>query len=253
MGKLDGKSIVVTGASSGMGKAIVETFVREGASVVAVARRTERLAALAESLADAPGRIVPFPGDVSRREDCEAMIDKAVAEFGRLDVLVNNAGVMDNMAAAANFSDEKYDYVMGINVYGPLAATRKAVQVFLAQGGGGNIITVSSVGAQHQAAGVVYGVAKAGVNAMVRHTAFTYRKEKIRCNAIAPGGINTEISAAMGMPDMDGYGRIQGVLGLMPGTGEGSDIANTALFLASDDSAFISGQIVAVDGGWSSF
>ena len=251
--KLEGKSVVVTGASSGMGKSIVELFVAEGAQVVAVARRTERLEELAASLADAPGKVVPFTGDVSKLEDCEAMIDAAVSNFGKLDVLVNNAGVMDNMATVANFSDEKYEQLMAINVYGPLAATRKAVQVFLQQGGGGNIITVSSVGSMHQAAGVVYGMSKAAINAMVRHTAFVYRTEGIRSNAIAPGGINTEIAASMGMPDTDGYGRIQGVLGLMPGQGEGSDIANAALFLASDESAFISGQIVAVDGGWSSF
>ena len=251
--KLEGKSIVVTGASSGMGKSIVELFGKEGASVVAVARRTERLEALADSLAGEAGKIVPFTGDVSKKEDCEAMIDKAVTEFGKLDVLVNNAGVMDDMAAAGTFKDEKYEYVMGINVYGPMAATRKAVQVFLEQGNGGNIITVSSVGAKHQAAGVVYGASKAAVNAMIRHTAFVYRAEKIRCNGIAPGGINTEIGQAMGMPDMDGYQRIQGVQQLMPGMGEGDDIANAALFLASDDSRFVSGQILAVDGGWTSF
>lgn len=251
--KLQGKSVVVTGASSGMGKVIVELFVKEGANVVAVARRKERLEALAASLKDEAGKIIPFVGDVSKREDNEAMIDLAVKEFGKLDVLVNNAGVMDDMATVANCTDEKYDYVMGINVYGPLAAMRKAVNVFLAQGNGGNIITISSVGAQHQAAGAVYGASKAAVNAIVRHTAFTYRAEKIRCNAIAPGGINTEISTSMGMPDMDGFGRVRPVQALMPATGEGIDIANAALFLASDDSAFISGQIVAVDGGWTSF
>ena len=248
---LSNKAIVVTGASSGMGKAIVELFVKEGASVIAVARRTERLMALTESLAGEAGKIVPFTGDVSKKEDCEGMIDACISQFGKLDVLVNNAGVMDNMAAAANFSDEKYESVMAINVYGPLAAIRKAVNVFQAQGNGGNIITVSSFGAQHQAAGVVYGAAKAAVNAIVRHTAFVYAKEGIRCNAIAPGGINTEIATSMGMPDMDGYGRIQGILGLNPAMGEGSDIANAALFLASDESRFINGQIIGVDGGWS--
>lgn len=249
--RLENKAVVVTGASSGMGKSIVELFVKEGASVIAVARRAERLAALAESLAGEAGKIIPFTGDVSKKEDCEAMIDKCVSEFGRLDVLVNNAGVMDNMAAVANFSDEKYDYVMGINVYGPLAAMRKAVQTFQTQGGGGNIITVSSFGANHQAAGIVYGASKAAVNAAVRHTAFAYAKEGIRSNAIAPGGIATEIGSAMGMPDVDGYGRIQGIIGLNPATGEGRDIANAALFLASDESAFVNGQIIGVDGGWS--
>ena len=249
--RLANKAIVVTGASSGMGKAIVERFVKEGASVIAVARRSDRLEALAQSLAGEAGKIVPFTGDVSKKEDCEAMIEACVTEFGKLDVLINNAGIMDNMAAAANFSDEKYQSVMAINVYGPLAAIRKAVNVFLAQGQGGNIITVSSFGAQHQAAGVVYGAAKAAVNAIVRHTAFVYAKDGIRSNAIAPGAIQTEISSSMGMPDTDGYGRIQGVLALTPAMGEGSDIANAALFLASDESSFVNGQILGVDAGWS--
>lgn len=251
--KLENKAIVVTGASSGMGKTIVEQFVKEGASVVAVARRKERLDELAASLANEAGKIVTYVGDVSKTEDCEGMIDACVKEFGKLDVLVNNAGVMDDMATVANATDEKYDYVMGINVYGPFASMRKAVNVFLAQGNGGNIITVSSVGAQHQAAGAIYGASKAAVNALCRHTAFTYRNEKIRCNMIAPGGINTEIGTSMGMPNMDGFERIKGVQALMPGTGEGIDIANASLFLASDESSFISGQILAVDGGWTAF
>jgi len=251
--KLENKSIVVTGASAGMGKHIVELFVKEGANVVAVARRAERLADLAESLKDAPGKLVVFTGDVSKREDNEAMIDLAVKEFGKLDVLVNNAGVMDDMATIANATDEKYDYVMGVNVYGPLCAMRKACQVFLEQGNGGNIINVSSIGASHQAAGAVYCASKAAVNAYTRHTAYVYMKDGIRCNAIAPGGIATEIGSAMGMPNMDGYGRVQPVQALAPAHGQTADIANAALFLASDDSAYISGVILPVDGGWTSF
>ncbi len=251
--KLAGKSIVVTGASSGMGKCIVETFVKEGAYVVAVARRKERLEALVESLKDAPGKVIAFAGDVSKREDNEAMIDCAVKEFGKLDVLVNNAGVMDDMAPIAQASDDKYHYVMDINVYGPMAAMRKACQVFLAQGNGGNIINVSSVGSMHQAAGPVYCASKAALNAMSKNTAYMYMRDKIRCNVIAPGGIKTEIGAAMGMPNMEGYGKLSGVLKLAPEQGEASDIANAALFLASDESAYISGVIMPVDGGWIAF
>ena len=198
--KLTGKSIVVTGASSGMGKAIVELFVKEGANVVAVARRVERLEALAESLKDAPGTIKVYGGDVSKREVNEGMIDFAIAEFGKLDVLVNNAGVMDDMAPIAQASDEKYEQVMSINVYGPMAAMRKACQVFLAQGNGGNIINVSSIGSMHQAAGPVYCASKAALNAMSRNTAYMYMKDKIRVNVIAPGGIKTEIGA---VPDQN--------------------------------------------------
>jgi len=142
---------------------------------------------------------------------------------------------------------------MSINVYGPMAAMRKACQVFLAQGNGGNIINVSSVGSMHQAAGPVYCASKAALNAMSKNTAYMYMKDKIRVNVIAPGGIKTEIGAAMGMPNMEGYQKLGGVLGLAPEQGEASDIANTALFIASDDSAYISGVILEVDGGWTAF
>ncbi len=251
--KLSDKSIVVTGASSGMGKSIVELFVKEGASVIAVARRKERLDALAESLKNEAGKIVVFAGDVSKREDNEAMIDLAIKEFGKLDVLVNNAGIMDDMAPMAQTSDEKYQSVMTVNVYGPMAAMRKACQVFLAQGNGGNIINVSSVGSMHQAAGPIYCASKAALNAMSKNTAYMYMKDKIRCNVIAPGGIKTEIGTAMGMPNMEGYGKLSGVLQLAPEQGEATDIANAALFLASDESAYVSGVILPVDGGWISF
>ena len=251
--KLENKSVVVTGASSGMGKAIVELFVAQGANVIAVARRAERLAELAEQLKDAPGKMIPYTGDVSVREDCEGMIEAAVENFGKLDILVNNAGVMDNMAAAADALDEKYEQVFAINVYGPLAAMRKACQVFLEQGNGGNIINVTSAGAQHQAAGIVYCASKAAVESMTRNTAYMYKGDDIRVNAIAPGGIATEIGATMGQPNVDGYTRLQGVLALSPEPGQATDIAQTALFLASEDSAYISGAILPVDGGWTSF
>lgn len=250
---LSGKSVVVTGASSGMGKAIVESFVKAGASVVAVARRKERLDALVESLKDASGKVIAFAGDVSKRVDNEAMIDLAVKEYGKLDILVNNAGVMDDMAPIAEASDEKYEYVMSINVYGPTASMRKACQVFLEQGNGGSIINVSSIGASHQAAGPVYCASKAALNAMSQNVAYMYMKDGIRCNVIAPGGIKTEIGSAMGRPNMNGYQKIQGVLALAPVQGEASDIAKTALFLASDESAYISGAILPVDGGWTAF
>jgi NAD(P)-dependent dehydrogenase (short-subunit alcohol dehydrogenase family) len=236
-----------------MGKAIVETFVREGANVVAVARRKDRLDALVESLEDEAGTVYAFEGDVSRREDDEAMIDKAVELYGRLDILVNNAGIMDDMAPIAEVTDERYEAVMAVNVYGPLAAMRKAVQVFLAQEDGGNIINVSSIGSMHQAAGPVYGASKAALNALSKNTAYMYKTEGIRVNVIAPGGISTEIASSMGRPNMNGYAKVQPILGMSPEPGAATDIADAALFLASDDSSYISGAILPVDGGWTAF
>lgn len=248
--RLEGKSIVVTGASAGMGKAIVETFVKQGANVVAVARRKERLEALVESLKDAPGKVVAFAGDISKREDNEAMIDLAVKEFGKLDVLVNNAGVMDSMEPMGHVTDEKYEWVMNVNVYGPMCAMRKAVNVFLEQGNGGNIINVASVGAQRSCAGAVYCASKAALVAMSKNTSFMYNPQKIRVNVIAPGGIATEIASSMGMPDMDGYGRTKLVMATAPEMGQAQDIADAALFLASDESKYVNGDVLVVDGGW---
>lgn len=248
--RLENKSVVVTGASSGMGKAIVETFAREGANIVAVARRKERLEELAESLKDAPGRVVIFQGDISLKDVNEAMIDLAVKEFGRLDVVINNAGIMDDMSPMADVTDEMYNKVMSVNLYGPMCAMRKAVQVFLEQGNGGNIVNVVSVGAMKTCAGAVYGASKAALMQMTKNTAYMYMPQNIRCNAIAPGGINTEISNSMGMPNMNGYGRVKTVLGCAPAPGDAVEIANAALYLASDESSYVSGVVLPVDGGW---
>lgn len=250
MGKLTGKAVVVTGASSGMGKAIVELFVREGALVVAVARRKERLEQLADSLKNAEGKILIFPGDVSKRETNEDMIQKAIDAFGRLDILVNNAGIMDDMSPVGEASDEMFEKVMKVNLYGPMCAMRKAVSVFLEQGDGGNIINVASLGGMRTCAGAVYCASKAAMLSMTRNTAYMYMPDKIRCNAIAPGGINSEISASMGNINMNGYKRLQNVIACGPAPGETSDIAAAALFLAGDDSGFVNGEALVVDGGW---
>ncbi len=247
--KLQGNSVVGTGASSGMGKAIVELFAREGASVVAVARRQSRLEELAASLAGAPGRVLPYVGDVSKKETNEGMIDYAVAQFGRLDILVNNAGVMDDMSPIGDVTDERFDQVMKINTYGPMYAMRKAVQVFLQQGGG-NIINVASIGAMRSAAGAAYVASKAALVAMTKNTAYMYIPNGIRCNAIAPGGINSEIGSSMGMPNMAGYGRVKNVLATAPAPGSTEQIASAALFLASEDSSYVNGDVLVVDGGW---
>lgn len=248
--KLQNQSIIVTGASSGMGKAIVELFVREGGNVVAMARRKERLEALAQSLQDAPGTVVPFVGDVSSEEAVNQAVELAVKTFGKLDILINNAGIMDDMSPIGDVKNEKIDQVFAVNVYGPMYAMRKAVQVFLEQGHGGNIVNVASFGATRTAAGAVYAASKAAVIALSKNTAYMYIPQKIRCNVIAPGGITTEISASMGMPNMTGYGRVKNVLAAAPEPGTPEQIASAALFLASDDSSYVNGDVLFVDGGW---
>lgn len=247
--KLKNKSAVVTGASSGMGKAIVERFVQEGANVIAVARRKERLEELAESLKEYEGRVVPFAGDVSEEKTMEEAIDLAVKEFGRFDILVNNAGIMDDMSPIGDVKNEKIEQVFAVNVYGPMYSMRKAVNVFREQGGG-NIINVASLGAFRTAAGAVYGASKAALVSLTKNTAYMYMPEGIRCNAIAPGGIETEIAVSMGMPNMNGYDRVKNVMATAPAPGKAEQIASAALFLASEDSSYVNGDVLFVDGGW---
>ena len=249
--RLENKSVVITGASAGAGRGMVELFVKEGASVVAVARREERLKALAEELKDAPGKIEIFVGDVSQKEVNEQMIDFAVEKFGRLDVLVNNAGIMDNMAAVGDALDEKYEQVMAINVYGPLCAMRKAVNVFLAQDSGGCIINMGSEGAHKNSAGAVYCASKAALEAISRNTAFMYADKGIRANVIAIGALETEISTSIGQPNMNCMHRIKVAQSSMPGVGHPIDAAYAALYLASDEAKFINNAYLTVDGGWS--
>ena len=248
--RLENKVIVVTGSSAGMGKAIVERFAQEGAKIVAVARRMERLTKLAESLKGAPGEVVPYAGDVSKREDDEGMIEYAVEKFGRLDVLINNAGIMDDNTAVGDVSDEMLDSQIRVNALGPIYAMRKAVEVFLKQGDGGNIINTCSVGAIHHTAGIAYCASKAAIAAATKNTAFMYMEQGIRCNGIAPGGVVTDIPLVMPKADEFGFSRTSSLLVHSPELGMPEDIANAALFLASDESSFINGVILTCDGGW---
>lgn len=248
--RLENKVAVITGASSGMGKAIATLFVKEGAKVVAVARREDRLKELAESLKEEAGEIAIFVADISTSANNDAMIDFAVEKFGRLDILVNNAGIMDDMSPVGDMTDEMLERLMVVNGYGPIYAMRKAVQTFLKQESAGNIINITSVGADHNTAGAAYAASKAAVAAVSRNVTFQYMNNNIRCNAIAPGGISTEISKTMGMPNMNGFGNVKKLLAMAPATGYAEDIANAALYLASDESKYVNGAVITVDGGW---
>lgn len=248
--RLEGKNVLITGASAGMGNAMAKLFVNEGANVLAVDIKKDRLEELKDEFKDAAGKIEIFNGDVSKTEDCNDMIDAIVEKFGSLDVLINNAGVMDSFAPVGEVDDETYNRVMSINVYGPMAAMRKAVQVFKEQGKGGNIINVASIGAMRTAAGAVYAASKAAVVAMSKNTAYMYQPDNIRVNVIAPGSIATEIGSSIGQPNATGYQRLSKLIELSPEPGKPEDIAKAALFLASDDSSYVNGDVLVVDGGW---
>lgn len=253
--RFEGKSVVVTGASSGMGRQIAYDFAKEGATVVAAARRQERLAELAAQVeADGlPGKILPFVGDVSSRETNDAMIDFAVEQTGKLDVLVNNAGIMDGFEPIGDISDERWEKVFAVNVNGPMYAMRKAVQVMLGQESRGNIVNVASIGGTNGArAGAAYTASKHALVGMTENTGYMYAHEGIRCNAICPGGVKTEIAGSM-MADAGinqfGMGRSMAGLDGEIRQAEPEELAAAVLFAASDEASFMTGACVKVDGG----
>lgn len=252
--KLEGKIAVVTGASSGMGREITKLFVKEGATVIAVARRKERLDEIVSQTKDCAGTVVSYPGDISSKEVNEGMIAYAMEHYGKLDILVNNAGIMDEMMPIHELEDELWDKIQKVNVYGPMCACRKAVMVMMNQEHGGSIVNVASVGGLHGCrAGFAYTASKHALVGMSKNIGFMYAKNNIRCNVLCPGGVNTEVIVNVSHPSPFGIEKAMSGMGANPRTGEAIEIANAVLFLASDDASLINGTTLTADGGWTAY
>lgn len=252
--KLQDKVCIVTGASSGMGKSIALLFAKEGAKVVAFARRKERLEEIEAASKDMAGSIVPYAGDLTCDADIKGVVAFAMEKYGRVDVLINNAGVMDNMIAAHEVTDEHWDWIMNVNLTSLMKLTREALKPMMAQENG-VIVNVASVGGLMGCrAGAAYAASKHGVIGYTKNVGFMYANSGIRCNAIAPGGVATEIAAAgVNNPSQFGLSRAMAGIQLNPRNGEPDEIATVALFLASDDSSFVNGTVITADAGWTAY
>ena len=261
MGRLDGKVAIVTGASSGMGEAITKRFAKEGATVLAIARRKEKLQGVIDEITAQGGKAVAVSGDVTNQADVENVVKTAVEQYGKLDIVVNNAGLMDNMAPVERIPDEMFDNVIDVNLKGPFRMFRAAIPAMLknpdnpkypAGFGKGAFVTVASVGGLRGAiSGPAYTASKHGVVGLAKNVAFMYAKKGIRSNIIAPGGVATEMAAAMTGWDPEWVGICtSGNAECNPRTGAPGEIAELALFLASDESSLINGATVTADAGW---
>lgn len=250
--RLEGKVTVITGAGSGMGRAMATLFAAEGAQVVAADWNAGRLDAAVQEITAGGGRAVGVPGDIADQGAAEGVIAQAIREFGRLDVLVNNAGVMDYMAGVGELTDELWQRVLGINLNGPMYTSRKAVQHMLEHGGGSIVNVASTAALSGGAAGAAYTTSKHALLGLTRNTAWMYAQRGVRCNAICPGATKTNIQESMPQDKLDptGAARAGAFAALIPAYLEASDIAQLALFLASDASRYINGAVIPADGGW---
>lgn len=241
-GRLEGKVAIITGAASGMGAAMVELFCNEGAKVVA-ADISGRQSELARQIGPS---CISVQADVSVSADVQAMAREAVDSFGRLDILCNNAGIQGAIAPTADHKEDDFDRTVSVNMRGVFLGMKYAIPHMLAAGGG-SIVNTSSMAAMVAFPMLPgYVGSKGGVNALTRVTAAEYAAQGIRVNAIAPGAIDTGMTKDL--PPAYLEGAVKGTL--MGRIGRPVEIANAALFLASDEASFITGIVLPVDGGY---
>lgn len=252
-GRLKDKIAIVTGAAPrapglGNGKAVALMFAREGASVVLVNRDADRAEELRAEIEGEGGKAAVFAGDVTDEAAARDMAAFAVDQFGGLDILVNNVGY-GAPARADNIDVETWRRIIDVNLTGALLTTKHAIAAMRASPGGGSVINVSSVagslGLQRETGAVAYAASKAGMHGLTLSVAADYAAEGIRCNCLVVGTVNTPLVAGLGE---DGLQRRREAVPLKT-DGTGWDVAYAALFLASDESRWITGAFLPVDGG----
>jgi NAD(P)-dependent dehydrogenase (short-subunit alcohol dehydrogenase family) len=256
-GRLSTKRALVTGAGSGLGRGAAERFAEEGAAVACADRDLAAAESTAASIVASGGRAVPIEVDVSDESSVEKMIAAMVEELGGLDVTYANAGI-NIVGSAADVSLEDWSRVIAVNLTGVFTTAKHSIRQLLAQGSGGSIINQASIAAlRGSKAGAAYAAAKGGVISMSRQMAVDYGHASIRVNAICPGTVPTPLMEStyearaelLGVPDDDARAMTlaRHPLGRI---GEPRDIANLALFLASDDAEWVTGGTFIADGGF---
>jgi NAD(P)-dependent dehydrogenase (short-subunit alcohol dehydrogenase family) len=249
MGRLNDKIALITGASSGLGEGTARLFAKEGATVVITARREDKLKALASEIEATGGRALVVTGDVRKVEDVKNVVAQAIDAFGRIDILVNNGGIIDKHTATVRVSDDLWNDVLATNLSGVFYYCREVLPHMVAQGKG-SIINIASIGGVYMNGGASYSAAKAGVNGLTRNIALQYAGTGIRCNSVNPGPTPTEANTPDKLAEFDQeFIKICSQHQFWAGEAEIIDQANAILFFASDESRYITGQWLVVDRG----
>jgi NAD(P)-dependent dehydrogenase (short-subunit alcohol dehydrogenase family) len=253
MDRLKGKVAIVTGGGGGIGGATARALAREGASVLVVDVKEDAADAVAAGIRDAGDVAASFRGDLSEEREVEASVAYAVAQFGRLDVLHNNAALTDSDflsadTAVTDLSLEVWERTLAVNLSSQMLMCKHAVPIMAKQGGGSIINMSSGASLKGDRTRTAYGVSKAGVNALTLYVATSHGKKGIRANTILPGLVITDAVRAHLKDDVVAS---LSKATLTPSVGQPDDIADVVVFLASDESRYITGQMLAVDGGMS--
>ena len=251
--KLEGKVALITGGGTGIGAAITERFVKEGAKVCITGRRRQMIDKVAKSLPS--GTVTTCSGDVSKDDDVARMVETTVSFGGKLDVLVNNAGI-SSQVPVADLSREEWQQVFDVNLTGPFLLMKASIPHMI-KAGGGSIINIASVGGLRCLSGFpAYCSSKAGLIMLTQQTALDYGRHNIRCNVICPGGIKTDMAVKefgqlgkmLGMETDSFFSMVSKALPLQR-FGQPSEIGGICTFLASDDSSFMTGAALVIDAG----
>jgi NAD(P)-dependent dehydrogenase (short-subunit alcohol dehydrogenase family) len=249
MGRLEGKSVIITGAGSGIGRAASLLFTKEGARLIAV-DRTEGVKETVEMVKKAGGSAEAVQADTGSEEEVVGFIDKALTSYGKLDAIWANAGVSGGLVPLAEQTVEHWQEVLRINLIGPFLAIKHSIPHMTKQGFGSIICTASVAGLKSGASGHPYGASKAGVISLVQITAYSLSGTGVRVNAICPGLIETGMTKPIfdRAKDRGTQDKI-GQLNPLKRPGQPHEIAAMGLFLASDEASYVNGQAFPVDGG----
>ena len=251
MGRLEGKVAIITGGNSGIGAKCAEMFEKEGAKVVISARREAQLNEVAAKILADGGEVMSVTCDISKADQCKALVDKTVDAFGTVDILINNAGVLDaGIEAVEKVTDETIDYLIDINTKGTIYVTRECAKVMLSKETG-SIVNVASVAGYCGNGGAAYVASKAAVIGLTKNIAMRAAASNVRCNAVCPGTVVTPMTMGLQKDKLD-----MDMLSAMNKHADNTlppcmpeEVANVLLFLASDESSAVTGQVMVVDHG----
>ena len=244
--KLKDKVFIITGISSGMGKAAAEQFTAEGAIVVGSVRKETDAQIWADN-----DRVLPVLADVNHLDDIKRMVAVVKEKYGRLDGICNIAGINDLCYPLLETDDERWETVINTDLRGPFWLMREAMPLLIASGGG-SIVNIGSYAALRGNHGPSYTAAKAGLEGLTKSVAFEFAKQNVRCNIIHPGGCATRLTMG-GHPYHTAMQSMSAIMQAMPvnSFGQPEDIARACVFLCSDDAKWINGAVISIDGGMS--